>query len=257
MALVGTNRTGLTTRIPQGVTNAEPFQTMGLAGLLDPTWAHTYANDFDQYVAADWTLGGTGTPTAALTAGNGGILTLTTTTGASDSVTLLKNPVAFAVNTATKQTFFKFAGTASSVAGDFYCGLASTAPAEASIVNGIVLHKAAAAATFTLDIFVASVKTSVALPAACTMVAATPIELGIVVDALGNVLAFWNPTTGNNPMGQNQVGGTTPTNGRGAVAMIAAPSLPTVNLAPVVSYVNASAAAQTVAVDYIVASTER
>ena len=254
MALVGTNRAGLTTRIPSGVTNASQWQTMGLSGLLDPTWAHTYANDFDQYVAGDWTLSGTGTPAAALAAGDGGILNLSTTNGATDSAFLIKNPTAFKVSTATKQTFFKFAGTVSRTDGAFYCGLTSTAVAEASIVNGIVLYKAAAGTTFILDVIVASAHTSVALPAACVLTAATYIELGIVIDAVGNVMAFWNPTTGNNPVNGGVVGSTV---SRGAVAMLPAPALPTVTLAPIVSYTNGSANAVTVGVDYLVASVER
>lgn len=261
MALVGTNRTGLTTRMPQGVTNAEPWQGMGLAGLLDPTWAHTYAQDFDQYVAADFTLSGTGTPAAALAAGNGGILNVSTTAGATDSAFLIKNPVAFNVNTATKQTFFKFAGTVSRTDGAFYVGMTSTAVAEASIVNGIVLYKAAAGTTFILDVIVGSVHTSVALPAACVIAAATYIELDIVVDMLGNVLAFWNPTTGNNPVQPSQPFANPATMTRGAVAIIPASTLttglPTVTLAPIVSYTNGSANAVTVGVDYIVCSTER
>lgn len=253
-SFVGTNRAGLTTRIPQGVTNAEQFQTMGLAGLLDPTWSHTYANDFDQYVAGDFTLSGVGTPAAALAAGDGGILNLSTTAGATDASFLIKNPVAFKVNSATKQTFFKFAGTVSRTDGAFYCGLTSTAVAEASIVNGIVLYKAAAGTTFVLDVIVASAHTSVALPAPCVLAAATYIELGIVIDAVGNVMAFWNPTTGNNPL-QGGVPGAVVS--RGAVALLSQPTLPTVALAPIVSYTNGSANAVTVGVDYIVASVER
>jgi len=257
MAFVGTNRAGLTTRMPQGVTNAEQWQTMGLAGLPDPTWAHTFATDFDQYVAADWTLSGTGTPTAALVAGNGGILQLATTAGATDSAFLIKNPVAFAVNTATKQTFFKFAGTLASVGGAFYCGLASTAVAEGSLVNGIVIYKAAGVATMVLDVIVGSAHTTVAFPATCTITAGTYVELGICIDAVGNVLAFWNPTTGNNPVTPSSPFQNPPIMSRGAVAMLSQPTLPTVNLAPIVSYTNASAAAVNTQVDYLVASVER
>lgn len=257
MALVGTNRAGLTTRIPNGVTNAEQWQTMGLAGLLDPTWAHTYANDFDQYVAADFSLTGVGTPAAALIAGNGGILQLSTTAAGTDASFLQKTPAAFAVNTATKQTFFKFAGTLSAINGAFYCGLANIgAGAETALTNGVVLYKAAGAGTMVLDIIVGSTHTAFPLPAACAITAGTYVELGIAIDALGNVLAFWNPTTGNNPT--PAIGGVVgATFSRGAVAMASQPTLPTVNLAPVVGYTNGSAVAQTVQIDYLVASVER
>lgn len=257
-SFVGTNRAGLTTRMPQGLTNAEAWQTMGLAGLLDPTWAHTYAQDFDQYVAADYSLTGVGTPAAALVAGNGGILQLATTAGATDASFLQKTPAAFAVNTPTKQTFFKFAGTLSAVNGAFYCGLANIAAgAETAITNGIVIYKAAGVSTLVLDVIVGGVHTPFAFPAACTITAAVIVELGFAVDAVGNVLGYWNPTTGNNPVQPSQVFANPASMVRGAVAMASQPTLPAVNMAPVVGYTNGSAVAQTVLIDYIVASTER
>lgn len=255
VAIVNTNRAPLTTRMPQGVTNAAPWQTMGLSGVPDPTWSHLYRNDFDQYVAADWSLTGTGTPTAALSAGNGGIITLSTTAGANDSVVFQKTPAAFAV-VANKQMFFKFAGTLSSVAGAFFCGIADIGEgAEGATVDGILINKAAGVSTLTLDIFVASAKTSFAFPATCTLAAATAFELGFAIDPIGNVLAFYNPTTGNNQINASVVASSGQS--RGAVAVAAAPSLPTTNMAPVCSYVNASAAAQTIKADYFVVSNER
>lgn len=52
---------------------------------------HEYAQDFDQYIAADWVVTGAGT--AALTAGDGGILLLTTTASTFESVQ--KTPAGF------------------------------------------------------------------------------------------------------------------------------------------------------------------
>jgi hypothetical protein len=247
--------------MPNGVTNAAQWQTMGNAGLCDPTWAHTYANDFDQYVAGDWSLTGTGTPAAALVAGDGGIIQLSTTAGASDSIFFQKTPAAFSVpsNVATamgKQLFFKFAGTLSAVNGAFYCGIADISEgAEGSTVDGILINKAAGVGTLTLDIFVASAKTSFAFPAACVIAAATYVELGFRIDPLGNVEAFWNPTTGINPINASVAASSAQP--RGSVVMAPVPTLPTTNMAPVVGYTNGSAVAQTVKVDYLVVSKER
>ena len=63
-----------TTRMPNGATNAAPWQTMAAAGLLDPTWAHLYSNDFDTYAAGDWTATVVGSGTQALQAADGGSL---------------------------------------------------------------------------------------------------------------------------------------------------------------------------------------
>jgi hypothetical protein len=247
--------------MPNGLTNAAEWQTMGKAGLLDPTWAHTYADDFDRYTAADWSLTGTGTPAAALIAGDGGIMQLSTTSGASDSIFFQKTPAAFSVptNVATamgKQLFFKMAGKLAAIDGAFYTGIADIGEgAEGSTVDGILINKAAGVGTLTLDIFVASAKTSFAFPAACVIAANTYFEVGFRIDPLGNVEGFFNPTTGINPI--NASVAATSVQPRGAVVLAPVPTLPTTNMAPVVGYVNGSANARNNQVDYLVVSKER
>jgi len=71
---------GTTSRFPFGITNTIKTETLGMFGIPDPTKFHTFFDDFDRYVAGDWTLTSIGTTgTAALADGDGGLLLLTDT----------------------------------------------------------------------------------------------------------------------------------------------------------------------------------
>ncbi len=257
----------LTTRTPNGLTNAAPWQTMGAAGTPDPSWSHLYHNDFDTYNAADWTVTAVGAGTEALNGGDGGTLLLTTTTGATDSVALQLVKASFLLK-AGKATFFKFAGTMSDIANStFFAGLVQQgATTLASITDGIFLSKATATGQLVLNSRVGSVATTLALPSLDAVIATTPFELGIVVDYLGNLAAFVNPTTGSNPI---SAAAAASTQSRGRVGALyaaglglsqsqAAPLvLTTAVLTPMFSYTNTSAAARTLSVDYLTVSRER
>jgi hypothetical protein len=214
------------------------------------------ADDFNTYMVASWALTGTGTPTAALTPGAGGQILLTTTAGATDSAVFQKTPAAFSIAPG-KPLFFKWQGKMASLLGSFYTGLADIGEGvESATVDGILISKAAGTGLLTLDIYVASVHVaSVAFPSACLVQAATMVELGFAIDSLGNVLGFFNPTTGVNPINESVAAASAQP--RGAVVVIPAPSLPATVMAPVTTYTNGSAAAETVNIDYIVVSRER
>lgn len=250
----------LTTRMPNGLTNAAPWQTLGAAGFPDPTWAHIYANDFDSYVAADWTVTTVtaGAPTQALAAGVGGRLLVTNTAGAADATYMQKTPAGFNL-TPGKETFFKFAGQLSAVTLDvFFCGMSQAgATTQASITNGIYIAKATGTNVLTLNTVVGGVTTTTAFPTACTLTAATDFEVGFMVDYLGNVAAFWNPTTGATTQINASV--TPPTVARGRVASVIAPSLPVAAtlLSPHFGLLNSSAVANTLNIDYLVATNDR
>ena len=263
MALVGTNRRGLTTAMPNGLTNAAPWQTMGNAGTTDPTWSHRYAQDFDTFNTADWTINKVGTGTTALTPFQGGALLVSNTAGATDAIEMQLVNASFQVGTnpVSKACYFKFAGQMSDIANSgFYTGLVQAgATTIASITDGVFISKdTTTTGALTLHIRKASADVNVVLPSPNTLVAATNFELGIVVDSLGNTLAFFNPTTGSNPIFAAAAASTTGAS-RGAVAVIPAASnqLPTALLTPAFGYINASAATRTLTVDYLVVSNER
>ena len=245
----------LTTRMPNGVTNAAPWQTMGAAGTQDPTWSHMYANDFNTYAATEWTITTVGTGTVALTDYNGGAILLTNTTGAADALYLQLTNAGFKF-TPGKASFFKFAGQLSAVSADvFYCGLVQKgATTVASITDGIYITKATGAATLSLVSKIGNVATTVAFPAVEALAAATYFEVGFMVDSLGNVAAFFNPTTGSNPISASAAASG---QARGRVATLTAPSLTTALLTPAFGLLNSTGVANTLTVDYIVAANNR
>ena len=248
----------LTTNMPNGLTNADKTQTMGNAGIPDPSWAHVYHNDFDTYAAGDWTATVTGSGTQALTPADGGQLLLTTTTGAADAVYMQLKAAGFAL-AANKDTFFKFSGTLSDVVNDvFYCGLMNTTTTPNSPTDGVYIVKATGVATLSIVSVVSSVSTTVAFPSNLVLANATAFEVGFHVDYLGNVEAFFNPGTGA------QFGQLSPVSssagaqaGRGRVALIAAPTLTTAVLNPSFGILNSSGVARTLAADYVTVVRQR
>jgi len=94
------------TRFPGGV-NASPNSSL-FANLPIPTGLslHTYMNDFDQFIAADWVITETqAAATQALTAGDGGWLALVNSAANNDLNAIQKTPAAFSF-TAGKQAWF-------------------------------------------------------------------------------------------------------------------------------------------------------
>lgn len=254
----------LTTRIPNGVNNAAPWQTMGFAGTPDPAYSHMYHNDFDTFNAADWSITKVGTGVVALTPGDGGILGITNTAGVADSTIMQLANASFFLKPG-KASFFRFIGTLSEVlANTSFFGFAQAgATSIATITDGLVITAVAGVAGFSLLSIRAGVTTTKAFPVAATISANTPFELGIAVDAQGNVAAYFNPTTGSNPFSSAAAAAgqsrgrvaalyTYPT-GTQAVANAVSSAL----LAPIVGFTNTTAVVRTMLIDCITVSRER
>lgn len=249
------------TRTPGGLTNAAPGQTLANYGLLDPSWAHTYFNDFDTYVASEWTVTAVGTDTEALTPFDGGALLLTTGAVAADAVYMQLVDASFKIGsqlTPPKDTFFKFSGQLSTAStSTFYAGLIATSATPLAAADGLYIYKAVGAATLALVSVIGGVTTTVPFPASCIITANTPFEVGIHVDTQGNVEAFWNPTTGLNPVGYSQSAAGLAS---GPVARLTAGATPVVTTALLnVSFgvMTSTALAVALTADYILAARHR
>ena len=240
----------LSTNMPGGISNAAPWQTMSEAGTPDPSWSQMYHNDFNIYTAADWTVTNTGvTPTNALAAETGGVLLNTTTAGATDATFLQLTTAGFLL-AANKHIFFKSRIKQSDATNsDIYTGLIMTSTTPLTANDGLFFFKATGATTWVLRSIIGGVATDLSLGASNVAVNATYQELGFHIDPLGNVEAFFNPTTGS--PGIPVAGGV-----RGRVASFA-PSLTQVLLAPSFGIRNGAAAAKTMSLDYITVSAER
>lgn len=185
----------VTTRFPDGLTNAVmdgPF-----AGLIttDPTLFHTYFNDFDVYTAGDWVVTVVGTtPTAALTAGDGGLLLLTVSAADNDMILLQKTPAGFAMNAAKRAWFSARFKVSDATQSDLQFGIVivDTTPLDAT--DGIYFQKDDGAAT--LDVYVRKNATtgSNKKSAVATLVSDTYVTLQWYYDGAGRVFYGTNNT---------------------------------------------------------------
>jgi len=95
-------------RFTSGVTTVAKNKPLGAYGLPDATGWHTYFNDFDAFLASEWTIttteAGTGSATEALTNADGGVLLVTNAAGDDDLDFFNKVGESF-LFAANKQTF--------------------------------------------------------------------------------------------------------------------------------------------------------
>lgn len=241
----------LTTQFPSGINNCAPWQTMSESGVPDPSFSQLYHEDFTRYAAGDFTQTLVGAGTAALTAaqGPGGILLLTTTAGAADTVYEQSVAACFQF-TQAKHAFFKARLSLSDATlCDAYAGLIATSATPLAANDGLFFFKASGGTTWVLRSIVGGVTTDTPLPANCVAANATFLEVGFHVDATGGVEVFFNPTTGVNTVN--------PAAGRGRVAYFNSAAVTQALLAPSFGLRNGAAAAKTLALDYLTVSSER
>ena len=180
------------TRYPNGLSTQKVNQTLGMYGQPDPTDPITDFNDFQQYVAADWTVTNTTThATIGLTAGAGGLISLA---GGSSSVTndiaaIISNPLDF--NFTSSQQVWFYAGFKVTTAANDQIQLGITAANSAlTPSDGIYFNKAAGAST--IDFVVRKSSTSTTQSAVATLVNATFVRLGFYYNGKDAVDVFVN-----------------------------------------------------------------
>ncbi len=176
------------TRFPYGLTNVSEVDLFSDMVQPDPTLFHQYFNDFDTYVAGDWTVTETDSgATQALTAGDGGLLLITNTAADNDLVALQKNPAAFTF-TAGKKTFFRCRFKVSDATqSDLVFGLQVVDSTPLDVTDGIYFLKADGAATVDFICRKNASTGSTSASAVATMANDTFIELGFYYDGQSKV----------------------------------------------------------------------
>ena len=131
------------TRFPFGLTNVNDVNLFADMVQPDPTLFHQYFQDFDTYVAGDWTVTETdAAATQALTAGDGGLLLVTNTAADNDLVALQKTPAAWTF-TAGKKTFFRCRFKVSNATeSDLVIGLQVVDATPLDVTDGVYFLKA-------------------------------------------------------------------------------------------------------------------
>jgi len=226
---------GAPTRFQNGVTNNAGSNALGMMGQLDPTLFHTYFNDFDTFVAADWVITNVGvTPTVAVTALDGGAILQTNTAGIADSAYLQKTAAAFSFETGKKVWFKARFSVSDATESSIVFGLQVVDTTPLAVSDGMYFLKADGAATYSFISATGSVLTTAA--AVGTLVAATMTELSFYFDGVNEAQYFINGALA----------------GRMAVA-----TLPTGLVTVSFGMANGEAVAKTMTTDYIFAAKER
>lgn len=179
------------TNFIDGVTNVAESTTLGTYIAPDPTQVHTWFDDFDQYVAADWTITETGTGTRAVGNLDNGILVITN--GATDdNANFLQwsgNTNAATVETwkfvSGKPLWFKSRFKISDATqSDLVLGLAITDTTPLSVSDGVYFLKADGSTTLNLLVTKNSTSTTTA---AATLANDTYVTVGFVYDGASRI----------------------------------------------------------------------
>jgi hypothetical protein len=231
-------------RLPYGVVNVVengifsdlPFPTR-------ITKCHEFSDDFDRYAAGEWTVTGAGT--AALTAGDGGLLAITSPVSTFQS--LQDNPASF-VMAKNFSAWGGYVGTLDSLLGNVLIGLlnVTTTPfTGGSQTDGIYFTSAVTTGALSINIAVGGTITTVALGTA--LVAGSPFNLAWYYDGANFQGGYPNGRVVAEASG---AGVTTPI--RTEIAIAAASTFPGSTALSVTMAVNASTAvARVLTMDYI------
>ena len=230
----------MTTHFTSGVTNVGSDSTLGKLKAPAPHKYHTYFNDFDTYLASDWTIttteDGTGSATEALADGDGGLLLVTNAAGDNDHdfFQLVKEGYKYE---AGKQLAFNIRfKTNDATQTDIVAGLQLTDTSPLDVTDGIFFLKADGAATISFIVEKNSTQTTLTLPN--SLADDTFMTLGFLYD----------PNTQKFRVFQNNVLA-------GTVVSTNAPDDEELTVSFGIQ--NGAAAAKTLTVDYIGASKER
>lgn len=185
-----------TTNFIDGVTNVAESTTLGTYIAPDPTQVHTWFDDFDQYVAADWTITETGTGTRAVGNLDNGILVVTN--GASDDDA---NFLQWSGNTnaATVETWKFVSGKplwfksrfkiSDATQSDLVLGLQITDTTPLAVSDGVYFLKADGSTTLNLLVTKNSTSTTTA---AATLANDTYVTVGFVYDGASRIDIYVN-----------------------------------------------------------------
>ncbi len=226
-------------RLSKGIsTAATGVQTLSNFIAPDPTKAHVYFNDFNNYIAGDWVVTATNSGAVALANGDGGVITLTDDAGIADSVTITKLGVGFTPDAAKEMWFEAQISVSDATKSTVLVGLTNvvTDPFTlANLTDGFFFNKPAAATA--VDFYTRQDATtgSQKVTAATNMANSTSIILGVYYDGNNSVSYYVNDVK----LGTLTTSATT---------------FPNTGLTPIIAIKNGEAVAKVLTVDYILAA---
>jgi hypothetical protein len=230
----------MTTHFTSGVTNVGVDSTLGKFKAPAPHKYHTYFNDFDTYLASDWTIttteDGTGSATEALADGDGGLLLLTNAAGDNDKDFLQLVKEGFKFESGKQLAFNMRFKTNDATQTDIVAGLQLTDTSPLDVTDGIFFLKSDGAATISFIVEKDSTQSTLTLPN--SLADDTFMTLGFVYDPKDQKFHVFQ----NNVLAGTVVSTNAPDDEELTVSF---------------GIQNGAAAAKTLTVDYIGASKER
>lgn len=177
------------TRFPGGLNISRPNVFGGTLNQPYSMLFHTYENDFDNYVAGDWTVTETQAgATQAIIDGDGGLLRLGNSAADDDlnAIQLSKETFRFAVG---KKLWFAARLTVSDATqSDFVAGLQITDTTPLAVTDGVYFIKADGSTTINLVVIKDSTSTTTAVGTATT----SAIELAYYYNGKDAIEAYVN-----------------------------------------------------------------
>jgi len=174
----------MTTHFTSGVTNVSGDGTLGKLKAPAPHKYHSYFNDFDTYLASDWTIttteAGSGSATEALADGDGGLLLVTNAAGDNDHdfFQLVKEGYKYE---AGKQLAFNIRfKTSDATQTDIVAGLQLTDTTPLDVTDGIFFLKEDGSTSISFIVEKDSTQSTLTLPNA--LADDTFMTLGFVFD---------------------------------------------------------------------------
>ena len=230
----------MTTHVTSGVTNVGADSTLGKFKAPAPHKYHTYFNDFDTYLASDWTIttteDGTGSATEALADGDGGLLLVTNAAGDNDHDFFQLVKEGYKYESGKQLAFNIRFKTNDATQTDIVAGLQLTDTTPLDVTDGIFFLKSDGAATISFIVEKDSTQSTLTLPN--SLADDTFMTLGFVYDPKDQKFHVFQ----NNVLAGTVVSTNAPDNEELALSF---------------GIQNGAAAAKTLTVDYIGASKER
>lgn len=226
---------GSPTRFPKGVTNRDKNDPLGMFGMPDWTKYHIFFTDFDQYVAADWTVTETSASgTQALTDIDGGALLLTNASNDDflNALQLIKE--SFLPSTGKRMWFKSRFKVSDATQSDIVMGLQVRDTTPLAVSDGIYFLKSDGAATVSGKLVKNTSASTTATVA--TLADDTFIELAFFYDGKSEVQFFADGVK---------------------TASVDSTNLPGTELAVSFALQNGEAVAKNMTIDYVFAAKER
>ena len=158
----------MTTHFTSGVTNVGTDSTLGKLKAPAPHKYHQYFNDFDTYLASDWTIttteDGTGSASEALADGDGGILLVTNAAGDNDHDFFQLVKEGFKFESGKQIGFHVRFKTNDATQTDIVAGLQLTDTTPLDVTDGIFFLKSDGAATISFIVEKDSTQSTLTLP---------------------------------------------------------------------------------------------